>query len=161
VLGWLGHKHDLLVDLVWASAVFRDAVENKYGKLKLDGSGNRPKTILSTLHDPSFWQGIGLDDGPTRLEQATKFTAICQWFNRSWIVQEVCLNCYVDRLGSLGTASSGWVLCLQLLGGKFQKFQACLRGCTEFPHWAIVYGNTISSELLLPNRSRLRLQLLR
>jgi hypothetical protein len=132
VLGWLGHEHELLGDLVWASTVFRDAVENKYGKLTLDGTGTRPRSDLNILYTPSFWQGISLDGSPTRLEQATKFTAICQWFNRSWIVQEVCLAKEIKLL-----CGSAWIPWdgLFWLGAMFSTPWGQISQVPRMPRW--------------------------
>ena len=97
VIAWLGPLHDLLEDFEWSITTFKAAVERSFGTLDSENH-TRPSTVPSVLADQRFWKFLKLPFSYYRLERATKFSAICRWFNRSWIVQEAVLAKQVKLL---------------------------------------------------------------
>jgi hypothetical protein len=54
--------------------------------------------VPTVLGETRFWKSFGLPYSYSRLKRATTFSAICRWFNRSWIVQEAVLAKRVNLL---------------------------------------------------------------
>jgi hypothetical protein len=107
VIAWLGHAHHLLGDFEWASTTFKTAIQREFGTI---GPEDRPRTatVPHILYSPKFWKKLKLPYSYDRAARATTFSAVCRWFNRSWIVQEAVLAKQVNPLcGSTWLSWSG------------------------------------------------------
>ena len=110
VLIWLGPEHRLLDDFRWACTTLRIRCQEL----------QKTSKKVPPLNDVQSWTAAGHADAVRRFRNAVLFSAICRWFDRTWVVQEAVLATRIEVL--CGSTLLPW-FGIAWLGLQFHTFR--------------------------------------